>query len=383
MLGAGLGATVVPIGRIEGASRERGAEMDELEKRDEPSDASSEVSVLVLSDPGLCTARARAAANRFEQELIHVYGAATVHVRTQFLGVSEADTLEFGTITTLRGEYDRVDAVLILTEMPRRSHGKPEMARIFPDESAAALSYPTLGVLAGQRRLVALFMSCVLRLIEGAPPGSHERYEPRWNRWREPREEEPGFLLAHTITGVPRTVLGMVATNAPWRTAPKLSTALAAAAATGAFGVFYPSIWQMSAALSTGRLLMIGMLAITLMVLWLILSNGLWERAERTAATEVFLYYNLSTVLTLFLVVLGLYLALFVVILAASLVVIDPDFMAEIMGGPVGFSNYVDIAWLSAALGAVAGGLGTSFDETTDLRQLTQGRREVQRRPER
>lgn len=127
---------------------------------------------------------------------------------------------------------------------------------------------------------------------------------------------------------------------------------------------------------------MIGLLAVSLMVLWLMLSNGLWERAERAGPTEVFLYYNLSTVLTLSLVVLSLYLALFVVILAASLVVIDPDFMAEIMDGPVGFSNYVDIAWLSAALGVVAGGLGTSFDQTTDLRQLTQGRREVQRRPE-
>ena len=113
------------------------------------------------------------------------------------------------------------------------------------------------------------------------------------------------------------------------------------------------------------------------MVLWLLLSNRLWERAGHTAAAEVFVYYNLSTLLTLFLCVLGLYLALFVVILAASLVVIDPDFMAEIMEEPVGFSNYVDIAWLSAAMGVVAGGLGTSFDESTDLRQLTQGRREM------
>ena len=349
---------------------------------EEPSDARNGVTVLVLSDPGLCTVRARSVAERFEQELTHLYGAATVHVRTQFLGISDADTLEFGTIATLREDYESVDVVLILTEMPRRSHGKPEMARIFPDQSAAALSYPTLGVHAGRRRLLALFMSCVLRLVDGAPPEARERYEPRWNRWQEPRGDEPGYLLAHTITGVPRTVLGMVATNAPWRTAPHLSTALAAAAATGAFGVFYQSIWQMSAALSPSRLLMIGVLAITLMVLWLILSNGLWERAEHTDPTEVFLYYNLSTVLTLSLVVLGLYLALFVVILAASLVVIDPDFMTEIMGSPVDFSNYVDIAWLSAALGVVAGGLGTSFDETADLRQLTQGRREMQRRPE-
>lgn len=348
----------------------------------EVSDANSGVTVLVLSDPGQCTARSQAVAERFEEELTRVYGAATVHVRAQFLAISDANTLEFGTITSMREDYDGIDAVLILTEMPRRSHGKPEIAKIFPEESAAALSYPTLGVLAGKRRLVSLFMSCVLRLVDGAPSGSRERYELRGNRWLEPSGGEPGFLLAHSITGVPRTVLGLVASNAPWRTAPQLSTALAAAAAAGAFGVFYNSIWQMSAALSTGRLLMIGLLAVGLMVLWLLKSNGLWERAERAGPTEVFVYYNLSTVVTLFLVVLGLYLTLFVVILGASLVVIDPGFMAEIMGGPVGFTNYVDIAWLSAAMGVVAGGLGTSFDERTDIRHLTHGRREVQRRPD-
>ncbi|WP_259878339.1 hypothetical protein [Brachybacterium muris] len=36
----------------------------------------------------------------------------------------------------------------------------------------------------------------------------------------------------------------------------------------------------------------------------------------------------------------------------------------------------------NAALGVVAGGLGASFDDETDLRSLTHGRRENQRRPE-
>ena len=338
--------------------------------------------MLVLSDPGQCTMRAQAVKERFEEELAGVFGSATVQVRPEFFGVSDTHTLDFTPIQTLRNDYERVDAVLILTEMPRLSQGRPEIAKIFPQEGAAALSHPTLGVLAGKKRLVNLFMSCVLRLVDGAPVQERERYELPWNRWTEPEDGNPGYLHSHPLTGMPRTVLGMVATNAPWRTVPQLSTAMAAAAAAGAFGIFYNSIWQMSAALPTPRLLLIGLLAITLMVLWLLLSNRLWERAGHTAAAEVFVYYNLSTLLPLFLCVLGLYLALFVVILAASLVVIDPDFMAEIMEEPVGFSNYVDIAWLSAAMGVVAGGLGTSFDESTDLRQLTQGRREMQRRPD-
>ena len=78
---------------------------------------------------------------------------------------------------------------------------------------------------------------------------------------------------------------------------------------------------------------------------------------------------------------LVLYAGLVVLILLAGLVVIDPEFMAATLGtGEVGFTNYLDIAWMSAAMGVVAGALGSSFDSQTDLRRLTHGQRERQRR---
>lgn len=42
---------------------------------------------------------------------------------------------------------------------------------------------------------------------------------------------------------------------------PQLSSVLAAASATGAFGIFYSSIWQMSDALSWWRLVVTGVIA--------------------------------------------------------------------------------------------------------------------------
>ena len=41
--------------------------------------------------------------------------------------------------------------------------------------------------------------------------------------------------------------------------------------------------------------------------------------------------------------------------------------------------NYVDIAWLAASMGTVAGSLGSNFDSEADIRRLTQGRREALR----
>ena len=171
----------------------------------------------------------------------------------------------------------------------------------------------------------------------------------------------------------------MISTNEPLRTVPRLSSALAAAAAAGAFGIFYNSIWQMASYLSSWRLLLFTFLAIIILMGWLVLSNGLWDRTAQTRYAQVTFLYNMSTLATLFVCVLTLYVTLFVAILLGSAALIDPQFMELILGRPVGVSDYVNLAWLSSTMGVVAGGVGSSFDSETDLRQLTHGRRERER----
>lgn len=340
------------------------------------------ITVVILADPGRCTLGAQSVQEPLREELSRMFGSAEVRVQSEMLGISRHNTLEMSTPGSVRSADRDVDAVLMLTEMPRRSGGIPLIAEVFPEQHAAAVAYPVVGVMSSRKRLTSVFMSCVLRILGTGTPEDHERYALPWNEWTEATEHSTAQLKAHTVTGVPRTIIGMVATNAPWRAAPRLSSALAAACATGAFGIFYSNIWEMSAALSTPRLLMIGLLAMTLMVVWLIVSGGLWERAEREDPTTVHLYYNLSTVLTLFLCVLGLYVTMVVLIFLAGLVVIDPDYMESVIKQPADLGRYLDIAWMSAALGVVAGGLGATFDDDTDLRTLTHGRRELQRRRE-
>lgn len=53
--------------------------------------------------------------------------------------------------------------------------------------------------------------------------------------------------------------------------------------------------------------------------------------------------------------------------------------MSEIVGRPSTLHNDLNIAWLSASLGTVAGALGTSFDSDVDVRKLTHGRRQMMR----
>ncbi|WP_337589933.1 hypothetical protein [Rothia halotolerans] len=339
------------------------------------------VSVLVIADPGLPTRRMKKIEDELNERLDQAFAPPNgLHLQTEPIRIRTDNTIDFSAARKLADDYDRVDVVVLLTEMPRHAEGKPLVAELFPDEKLAIISCPTMGAAFPKKRLRDLILNCVEQTLPEERRGRIDLKDHHWSQWDKDDSTGRYALRAHTITGAPRTITGMVLSNDPWRTAPRLSSALAAAAAVGAFGIFYSSIWQMSDALSLPRLLSIGLMAIVLMVLWLITSNRLWDKPVKESLASVVLLYNLSTVVTLFICILALYLALVLLIFLGGLVVIDPDFMAYQLGHESRFSNYLDIAWLSAAMGVVAGALGSSFDSATDLRQLTHGQRERQRR---
>ncbi|SMY04455.1 hypothetical protein [Brevibacterium sp. FME37] len=332
--------------------------------------------LLLISDPGLPSRRVAAIKDELEELLAQNFDA-DVHVDTcpQFIKVQADHQLEMSTIDSVVSEYPSADLVIMLTDIPRHTQDKPLIAEVLPDRKVAVVSCPTLGAVTSKRRLLKIFMSCVNQLLpDGHTAPRHSL--PRWGQWSSRTDSGRRTLHAHTFTGGPRLVLGMTMTNEPLRMARKLSRALAAASATGAFGIFYSSIWQMSHHLSTLRLISIGLIAIAVMVGWLLTVNGLWDRPVRGRRAQVVFYYNLSTVLTLIICVGALYVLLVAGILVGSLIVIDPDFMAQIIDRPEAkFTNYLDIAWLSAAMGVVAGALGSTFDSDVDVKNMTHAQR--------
>lgn len=340
------------------------------------------VNVLLVADPGLPTVRARSIQEDLQQLLDETFSPPiTLDVRAAMLRLRADDSLDLSEAIELSREYGSPDAVLLLTEIPRLDDGHPLIAEIFPDEQIAVVSCPTLGALASRRRVLDTLMACALRLKPIDEPQAALTFDRPWLRWSQSSDDtDHSTLCAHRITGGLRTVLGMVAGNEPLKTAPRLSGALAAAAATGAFGIFYNSIWVMSTYLSTARLIGVGLLAVAAMTAWLIASNGLWDSPKRENLARVVLLYNLSTVVTLLLCVLALYTTLALLILAGSVIVIAPEYMEAITEKPPVFTRYLDVAWLSAAMGVVAGALGSSFDQRTDLKTLTHGQRERQRK---
>ncbi|HEX7350901.1 hypothetical protein [Brachybacterium sp.] len=347
-----------------------------------PSAPAHGVTVLLVADPGLPTARARTVEDTLERELNSIYGPPIdLQVQTATLRLQPDDTLDLSQALEQSRTFGDPDAVLLLTEIPRVHDGAPLIAEIFPEHNIAVISCPTLGVFTTRRRILDALLSCTLRMRPTHEPRDSSRFERGWAHWQDADDaDDHQKLTGSRVVGGVRTVAGMVRGNEPLRTVPKLSSALAAASATGAFGVFYSSIWSMSMYLTTQRLLSIGVLAVLAITGWLIIGNRLWDAPKNQGLARVVLLYNLSTVLTLLMVGSLLYLALVAVIFLSAVIVIDPDYLAEILQRDASVVRYLDIAWLSAAMGVVAGALGASFDEDADLRTLTHGQRERQRR---
>ncbi|GAB3300144.1 hypothetical protein [Parasphingorhabdus pacifica] len=195
-----------------------------------------------------------------------------------------------------------------------------------------------------------------------------------------PSAESSVQLVLTGMRGRLRLLLGMVRDNRPWRLVPSLSRAIAAAAATGAFGIFYPTLWRMADALSYQRLSLISLVAICAMVIWLIFNNGLWERPRERNDGEEAVLFNLATVLTLTIGVACMYLVLMAATLVGAAAVISSSYLSIMLGHPVGVLDYVSLVWLASSMGTVAGALGASLETEAAVRRATFSKRERERR---
>lgn len=334
--------------------------------------------VALVSDPELPDRYSQNFLDSLQKDLSRTLDKdVEVYHHTKTLRLQPDGSLALGQSAELARSEESTDLIFVITEVPRFEAGAALVAELHADDHAAVISYPSLGPVRPSNRFHKILVSAAAMRFGRAEHGN----PLRWAKWLRPESDEGTYRLAaknHQAANV-RMAAGMAMSNDPLRALLNLSSALAAASAAGGFGIFYNSIWQMANALSTPRLALIAVLAVVVVVSWLLVSNRLWESGRLPGPRSVMSMYNTSTLITLTLAVIGLYVLLLVLVLAGALVVIDPSFMSTILGHPVSFKNYLDIAWLSADMGLVAGALGASFDNDLDVRRFTSGQRERQR----
>ncbi|MGJ5724041.1 hypothetical protein ACSBQT_06675 [Brevibacterium sp. H602] len=164
--------------------------------------------ILLICDPGHPSRRVTAFKDEFTELLHHDFESeVTVDVCTEALRVQADHRLDLSTLDAIVAQYPDADLVIMLTDIPRHTQGKPLIAEVLPARKVAVISYPTLGALTTKRRLLKIYMSCVNQLLpDGHLPAKTHRL-PRWGRWSSRSESGRRTLHAHTFTGGPRLVL--------------------------------------------------------------------------------------------------------------------------------------------------------------------------------
>jgi hypothetical protein len=160
-----------------------------------------------------------------------------------------------------------------------------------------------------------------------------------------------------------------------------LSSALAAALATSAFGLIQNTIWQLADVLGPWRLSLAALGSIASLVVWLIADHELWERRTGPAARlgQPIGLYNAATVITLVLGVASLYGALLVLNFLASEVFVVDGVPGDTLGHPAGVREHLLLAWATTSAAVVGGALGAGLESDEAVRRAAYGHREADR----
>ena len=275
------------------------------------------------------------------------------------------------------------DVMIVMTDLPRRVDTRPIATAATVRARSGMVSVPGLGALLVHRRARQAIVHLVRALTrhedgsEGARPPGISRFSPL--RHVNAEEDTDAHLALVGLRGKLRLVAGMVRDNRPWRLVPHLSSATAAAAATGAYAIVTTSFWSMATSLSPVRLLLISLVAISAMTTWLIIYNRLWDSAGDRDARAKAMLYNAATLITIVFGVSCMYLLLYLAGLLAALALIDPDYFSSQLNRPISFDTYLKLVWLASSVGIVAGALGSSLESEDAVRDATYGKRELAR----
>ncbi|OZU89132.1 hypothetical protein CIL03_08980 [Virgibacillus indicus] len=198
---------------------------------------------------------------------------------------------------------------------------------------------------------------------------------------RYPKDVDFRYLVIPRINGKIRLLIGMTQSNRPMSIMSSFKKVIAIAFTTGAFGLIFTTLWNLSIILSTARLSGLMVAAISVLIIWIIVTHNLWERPSTRNEKRLRHLYNLTTFFTLSFSVIMYYFILFILFLIAALVLIPPGVFKEAVDfaeGP-GIIQYLRLAWLTASISTIAGAIGAGMENEELVRDITYGYRQKRR----
>lgn len=282
----------------------------------------------------------------------------------------------------LREEH-RWQFLVYLTDLPQYTDEHPVVCELSVGDHVALISLPPLGAIGASRRTRQLATEVIMGFLESrSADGPSISTAIGGARVRQTLSKESGFTATAVVDRftTPRMLSGMLRSNRPGSLLPALTGCIAVAVAAGAFGIFYGTLAKVADPLSSARQLLISVLVVAMLTGWLILKNGLWNRRAPAGQRWQRRLDNASTLFTVGVSVTLMYLILFATMLTLALAVVDASYLRSEVLHPVGFRDYLGLAWLSSSMGTLAGALGSNFDRAEAVREATYSQRYHQRR---
>lgn len=287
-------------------------------------------------------------------------------------------------------EY-RWDYLISITDLPLFYKDRAVVIDIDTSDGIAMMSIPAFGwrPLKGKvQKAITHTLAVIQKIREGNNDIGKEsgilksmfklsRLELTEDYFEESETKHLLFHIKSKARSTVRLVSGMTFANNPYNMMQSLSGVTAIAFATGAFGIIFSTMWNLSYLFPTWRLTAISALSIFGMLLWIIISHDLWERLKKGQSRRMTTLYNSTTILTLFISLLFYYMMLYSLFLAAGVILLPPDFVArKINADYVGVRFYLELAWFAASLTTVAGAIGAGFQDKETIQKSTYGYRQ-------
>lgn len=294
-------------------------------------------------------------------------------------------------------ENENWDYYIALTDLPIYHENKVVAIDINEDNGASLISIPSFGWRPIKHRIEKTIVSLIKEVpkLKKGKSNSEKSMNSKILRGQFPlatlrllktkiKEDQAThtrLVIVPKVNGTLRLLVGMTFANNPLNMMSSLSNVIAIAFTTGAFGIIFTTMWQLSQVFSVLRLLSTTFVAIFGMVLWIIVAHSLWETSKSSKNKKITRLYNYTTVSTLLVSVTFYYLLLYLLFLFVSLVVLPSEFLGEILklGKPASLTLYIKISWFAASISTVAGAMGAGLSNEELVRESTYGYRQKQR----
>ncbi|WP_145419982.1 5,10-methylene-tetrahydrofolate dehydrogenase [Staphylococcus hominis] len=287
------------------------------------------------------------------------------------------------------------DYVVGITDLPMFYHQNVLALDINKKNGAAIFSYPAFGWRPVKNRFKHAIVTIINELHyserEHVGYDDNNRVKKEINKQfpfsriekTEVHLKETGnnhlrYLSNSRSLGMIRLVSGMTFANNPLNMMASLSNIVAIAFTTGAFGLIFSTMWNMGLDFSVWRLFGISIMAILGMLVWIMVSHGLWESTKEAKHKRIVMLYNLTTIMTLFIAIVIYYMILYSLFLIAEIVLLPPGFLGQQVDlkGPASVQLYLSIPWFATSISTVAGAIGAGLLNDQLIKESTYGYRQ-------